>query len=773
MSRRTNFITDLIDADLAAGRHTHVVTRFPPEPNGYLHIGHAKSICLNFGLAEQYGGRCHLRFDDTNPVTEDTEYVEAIAADVRWLGFDWGEHKYFASDYFEQMYGYAVELIQKGLAYVDDQNLDEIRANRGTVTEPGTPSPYRTRSVEENLDIFARMRAGEFPDGSKVLRAKIDMASSNMLMRDPILYRIKHAEHHRTGDAWVIYPMYDFAHCLEDAIEHITHSLCTLEFENNRELYDWVIDNTSVPSRPRQTEFARLNLEYTLMSKRKLLKLVQDGVVAGWDDPRMPTIAGLRRRGYTPESVRAFAEMIGIARNDNRVDMAKLEFCIRDDLNHKAPRIMAVLNPLKVTITTLDEGYEQWVDGDLWPHDVPKDGTRSIALTRELYIERDDFAEEPPKGWRRLAPGDEVRLRHGFIIRCDEVIKDVQGEVVELRCSHDPETLQAEPKDGRKIRGVIHWVSATKAVEREVRLYDRLFAVPDPEEDPDVPFTEHLNPTSLTTVRAWIEPAFADVAWGQHFQFERVGYFYVDPKASEEAGAAVFHRVVTLRDSWERAQASDTASASRRAPSRETARRAQPQVQRDPAAARAKLLAEDASLRTRFEALQKLSVGEEDAMVIASQAETFAFFEEARDAGADARILSRWLVNELPRAQRELEGSSQLTPKSFAALVGLLAEERLTAPAAREVLAVLLEKDGQPEGIMQERGLERVADESALRTLVEQILEAHPDEVARYREGRQNLIGFFVGRVMQQSGGSADPARVRALLTERLQGDGA
>ena len=767
MSRRTNFITDIIDADLAAGRHTSVVTRFPPEPNGYLHIGHAKSICLNFGLAQQYNGRCHLRYDDTNPVTEETEYVDSIAADVRWLGFDWGEHRYFASDYFEQMYGYAVELIQKGLAYVDHQTLDEIRENRGTVTEPGTPSRYRDRSVEENLELFAQMRAGAFEDGACVLRAKIDMGASNMLMRDPIIYRIKHADHHRTGDTWCIYPMYDFAHCLEDAIEHITHSLCTLEFENNRELYDWVIDNTSVPSRPRQTEFARLNLEYTLMSKRKLLTLVQDGVVEGWDDPRLPTIAGLRRRGFTPASIRAFAEMIGIARNDNRVDIGKLEFCIRDDLNHKSPRIMAVLKPLKVTITTLAADDEQWVDGDVWPHDIPKDGSRKIPITREIYIERDDFAEEPPKGWRRLAPGDEVRLRHAFIIRCDEVIRDANGEVVELRCSHDPATLNAEPADGRKIRGVIHWVSATKGVKREVRLYDRLFSVADPEADPEVPFTEHLNPESLVVVQAVVEPAFADAAAGSHFQFERLGYFYVDPETSSE-GAPVFNRVVTLRDAWARAHDADKPASreSRRGERKRSRGDASPA--KDRAAERERQLAADPALQDRYLTLRSYDVGEEDAFVLSGDAGALRLFENVRASGAPAVAAARWIVNELPRARRAQEGEDKLTPSSLAELVSLVEDGRMTATAAREVLVALLEKGGSAEALMQEMGLERVDDDGALNALIEQVLAAHPDEVARYKEGRHNLIGFFVGRVMQQSGGSADAARVRELLQARL-----
>lgn len=765
MSRRTNFITDIIDADLAAGRHTHVVTRFPPEPNGYLHIGHAKSICLNFGLAQQYNGRCHLRFDDTNPVTEDTEYVESIANDVAWLGFSWGEHLYYASDYFEQMYGYAQELIRKGLAYVDDQTLEEIRENRGTVTEPGTPSPFRDRSVEENLDLFARMRAGEFPDGSKVLRAKIDMGSVNMLMRDPILYRIKHAEHHRTGDAWNIYPMYDFAHCLEDAIEHITHSICTLEFENNRELYDWVIDNTSVPSRPRQTEFARLNLDYTLMSKRKLLKLVQEGFVEGWDDPRMPTIAGLRRRGFTPEAIRTFAEMIGIARNNNRVDIGKLEFCIRDDLNTKAPRIMAVLKPLRVVITTMQEGEVIALDADLWPHDVPNEGTRRLPLTRTVYIEQDDFSETPPKGWKRLCPGEEVRLRHGFIIRCDEVIRDADGTIVELRCSHDPATLGAEPADGRKIRGVIHWVSADEGVEREVRIYDRLFTVPDPEENADIPFTEYINPASLVVATAIVEPAFANPSLGAHFQFERTGYFYVDPVSSERAGAPVFHRVVTLRDSWAKAAAPVDTSRTRRAEPAKPRSSDAPKVSE-----RERARAEDPALAARYQALVDAGVHSEQADVLSTDDALASFYRDVVAAGAPAEHAGRWVVNEVARARRERTGGDALQADALAALIALVEEGRMTVAAGREVLVVLLDEGGVPEEIMAAKGLERVSDDGALSALIDEVLAGLPDEVVRYREGRTNLIGFFVGKVMQQSGGSADAARVRELLQARLAG---
>ncbi|HET9770427.1 MAG TPA: glutamine--tRNA ligase/YqeY domain fusion protein, partial [Acidimicrobiia bacterium] len=524
---RSDFIRDIIDEDNRTGKYAgKVLTRFPPEPNGYLHIGHAKSICLNFGIAEQYGGRCNLRFDDTNPEKEDVEYVDSICADVRWLGFSYGDEALFASDYFEEMYELAELLITQGEAYVDHLTEDEIREYRGTLSEPGRPSPYRDRSVEENLDLFRRMRSGEFPDGTCVLRARIDLAAANMKMRDPLLYRIRHAHHHRTGDAWCIYPMYDWAHPLEDAIEGVTHSLCTLEFENNRELYDWVVDHTGVSDRhgyvrPYQSEFARLNLDYTVMSKRKLLTLVEDGYVSGWDDPRMPTIAGMRRRGYRPEAIRAFADLIGVAKVNSVVDIGKLEFCVRDDLNWIAPRVLGVLRPLRVTVTTWPEGEVEQLTGPYFPPDVGKPGERTLPFTREILVDRDDFALEPPPGFQRLAPGRTVRLRHGDCITCDEVVTDEAGDVVELRVSHIPGSVGANP-DGVKVSGVIHWVSAPESITAEVRLYDRLFKVARPE-DADGDFARHLNPDSLQVIEgARLEPSLASAEPGSRWQLERV-----------------------------------------------------------------------------------------------------------------------------------------------------------------------------------------------------------------------------------------------------------
>jgi glutaminyl-tRNA synthetase len=558
-----DFIRDIINADLEAGRHAKVITRFPPEPNGFLHIGHAKSICLNFGLAVEYkeklpgsGTRCHLRFDDTDPAKEDTSFEEAIQDDVRWLGFQW-DGLYHASDYFEKMYEYAEHLITQGKAYVCSLSDAEIKEYRGNVTTPGKESPYRKRTVEENLDLFRRMRKGEFKDGEHVLRAKIDMSNANMKMRDPMLYRIRHTEHHMTGDKWCIYPMYDFAHPISDAIEGITHSICTLEFENNRELYDWAIDNlieyAKFPSRPHQYEFARLNLNYTVLSKRRLLELVEGKHVSGWDDPRMPTIAGMRRRGYTPESIRAFCASVGVAKANSVVDMAQLEFCVRDDLNQKAPRVLAVLKPLKVVVENYPEGKVEELDASYWPHDVPKEGSRKVPFSREIYIEQDDFMLDPPKDYYRLAPGKEVRLRYAYLITCKEVIKDAAGNVVEVRCTYDSDVKPGDNPVGRKIKGTIHWVSAPHAVNAEVRLYDRLLSEEAPPTGKDSDFLSSINPNALQALTGCkLERSLAEAKAGDRFQFERQGYFMADQDS--QPGAPVFNRIVTLKDSWARAQ---------------------------------------------------------------------------------------------------------------------------------------------------------------------------------------------------------------------------
>jgi glutaminyl-tRNA synthetase len=556
-----NFIEDRIAADtataVAQGGTVRVHTRFPPEPNGFLHIGHAKAICLNFGLAKKFGGKCNLRFDDTNPETEETLFVRSIEEDVRWLGFEWSDHTYYASDYFEQLYGFAVRLIEMGKAYVDSRSLEEIRATRGDFYKPGEDSPHRSRSVEENKDVFARMRAGDFADGSHVLRAKIDMASPDVKLRDPVMYRIRRAHHHRTGDTWCIYPMYDWAHGQSDAIEGITHSICTLEFVNHRPLYHWFLDALALPHHPEQIEFARLNLTFTVLSKRKLQELVAQKHVAGWDDPRMPTLAGLRRRGYTKEAIQAFCERVGVSTRDSMVDVALLEHALREDLNARSPRVMAVLRPLKVVIENMDAGVEEVFDAPYDP-EKPEGPTRKVHLSREVWIERDDFAEVPAKKWFRLAPGQEVRLRYGCLLTCTSVVKNEQGEITELRCTWDPASRGGSSPDGRKVKGTIHWVSAKRAVKAEVRLYDRLFRVENPLKDDD--FAQHINPSSLEVLRGcFVEPSLADARAFARLQFERIGYFAVDPDT--RPGKLVFNRTIGLRDSWAQSQSGAGAQA--------------------------------------------------------------------------------------------------------------------------------------------------------------------------------------------------------------------
>lgn len=789
---RTNFIRTIIDADLDAGKHQEIVTRFPPEPNGYLHIGHSKSILLNFGIARDYAARgiparCHLRFDDTNPVAEDIEYVESIKEDVAWLGGEWGEHIYFASDYFEQMYNIAVDLIREGRAYVDSLSLEEIREYRGSLSEPGKPSPYRDRSVEENLDLFARMRAGEFKDGEHVLRAKIDLANPNMLMRDPLLYRIRHATHHRTGDDWCIYPMYDFAHALEDAFEHVTHSLCSLEFENNRELYDWMVENSDVPSRPHQYEFARLNINYTVMSKRKLRQLVEKDLVHGWDDPRLPTIAGLRRRGVPPSAIHSFIDMVGVARANSTVDVQMLEYAIRDDLNMKAPRVMSVLDPLKVVLTNYPEAEDgeaavEWLDADYFPRDVPMDGSRKVPFSRELYIDRADFMENPPKSFWRLAPGREVRLRYGYFITCDEVIKNEAGEVVELRCSYDPETRGGEAPDGRNPKGTIHWVSASHSLEAEVRIYDRLFSVEFPEADPERDFLEFVNPESLRIIKnARVEPSVVDDPADTRYQFEREGYFWQDPKDSSPE-KLVFNRIAALRDTWAKKQktpekpakvvekkaksANDDADSksSRRRPSKKPA-----SYERDQARA------QDASLAARFESYQQdYELSHDDADLLSGDLAVAEFYEAALETYNEPQTVATWFVNELlpELSERELElgGISKelLTPEGVAQLIKAFADERVTNQISRQVLGMMLDTGDMPEDIIREEGLERITDTGELGALIDGILAENEDAVTRYAAGKRKLLGFFVGQVMKASGGTADAGLARELLQQKL-----
>ncbi len=765
-----NFITEIIDDDLRRGRYPKIRTRFPPEPNGYLHIGHAKSICLNFGLALDYGGECNLRFDDTNPETESVEYVESMKRDVRWLGFEWTRELY-ASDYFERLYEMAVQLIKAGKAYVDSLSEEEISLYRGTITEPGRPSPYRDRSIEENLDLFARMRGGEFPAGAHVLRAKIDLAHRNMKLRDPVLYRIVHASHYRTGSAWCIYPLYDFAHGLSDAIEGITHSICTLEFENNRAIYDWLIENLrgtcGLPSspRPHQYEFARLNLDYTILSKRKLIKLVESGHVRGWDDPRMPTVSGLRRRGVTPEAIREFANRIGVARANSRVDAATLESAIRDDLNYRAPRVMAVLRPLRVVLTNYPEDRVEYLDAPYWPHDVPREGSRLVPFSGHLFIERDDFMEAPPKGVHRLAPGTRVRLRHAYVIRCDSVVKNSDNDVVELRCSYDPDTL-GKPPAGGQVRGTIHWVSEAHAVRAEVRLYDRLFLVPDPEAG-EREFTEHLNPTSLTVVEGFVEPSVLNDAADTRYQFERLGYFWRDPVDSTP-DRPVFNRIVALRDSWARAGGGFGTPAPR--PSREAGRPTpvpRPEPDRAPRSART----EPELTPTQSEVLARLlatGVGETEATVIARDARLEAYFTEAA-RHADAQTIARWIVNEMAPAIRT--GNDRVLPSRLAALVSMVRTGAITLRIARDALGEALETGADPIDLIDRRGLTQVQDTADLEPLLDRLIAQHPDQVRAYRRGKTALAGFFVGQIMRQTHGRANPRVVQDLVGRKLAPD--
>ncbi|MEO8505809.1 MAG: glutamine--tRNA ligase/YqeY domain fusion protein [Acidobacteriota bacterium] len=755
----SDFIRERVSADVAAGKAGgRVATRFPPEPNGYLHIGHAKSICLNFGVAAEWKGTCNLRFDDTNPLTEDPEYVQSIEDDVRWLGFDWQERKYFASDYFERLYQCAVELIERDLAYVDSLSDEEIREFRGTVTEAGRASPHRTRSVAENLNLFARMRAGEFADGAHVLRAKIDMAAANMKMRDPLLYRIRHAAHHRTGDAWVIYPLYDFTHCISDAIENITHSLCTLEFENNRELYDWILDRLWQEPRPRQIEFARLNLTYTVLSKRVLLKLVSGGHVAGWDDPRLPTLSGLRRRGYTPTAIRRFCEEIGVAKANSTVDVAQLEHAIRDDLNRTAPRVLCVLRPLKVVIENYPEGKAEEFDAPYFPDDVGLPGSRPLPFSREIWIERDDFSEVPPKGFHRLSLGNEVRLRYAYLIRCTGVLKDeLTGEITEVRCTYDPDTRGGSAPDGRRVKSTLHWVSAKHALPVEVRLYDRLFAVERPETSDEVLLTQ-LNPDSLVTLNGWIEPASTGA---DRYQFERQGFFFLDPIDSG-SGRRAFNRTVTLRDSWVKESTVEAAPrrAAKPAPKAGVAAEA---VVSDP------LSGLDDATRARagrYRDAHHLPL--EQARLLAAP-EVASLFESALAAGGSPAAVGKWIVNELPREAKERSiASLPFGGGEIAELATLVEDGAISWTAGKEILAQLVARGGQPRALMTELGLEQVEDESAIVPVIERLLAEHPENVAAYRSGKVTLLGWFIGQAMKSTGGKAKPELVQQLLRERL-----
>ncbi|MDP9073721.1 MAG: glutamine--tRNA ligase/YqeY domain fusion protein [Actinomycetota bacterium] len=761
---RSDFIRDIIEDDLRTGKHGgRLVTRFPPEPNGYLHIGHAKAICLNFGVAEEYGGHCNLRFDDTNPLTEGVEYVDSIVRDVEWLGFSLGDRAKYASDYFEEMYQLAEELIGDGMAYVDHLSDEDIKEYRGSLSDPGRPSPFRMRTVEENLALFREMRKGGVPDGSCVLRAKIDLASPNMKMRDPLLYRIRHSHHYRTGDDWPIYPMYDWAHPISDGVEGVTHSICTLEFENNRELYDWVIDRTRVSerhgfSRPHQYEFARLNLDYTVMSKRLLLALVEQHDVNGWDDPRMPTIAGMRRRGIRPEAIRAFADLVGVAKVNSTVDIEKLEFCVRDDLNWTAPRVLGVLRPLKVIVASWPEGKQEVLAAPYFPPDVGEPGERTIPFQREILIEREDFLLDPPAGYQRLAPGRTVRLRYGPCITCDDVVTEM-GEPVEIRCHHVPDSVGTNPP-GVKISGVIHWVPASGSVTADVRLYDRLFLSARPE-DPG----HELNPDSVAVVNgARLEPSMASAEAGSRWQLERVGYFVYD-SVDSRPGAPVLNRIVTLRDTWQ-GRAQPAVSTSEHKPSRTSTR----PPKRSRIEYRAEARVRDGRLAERFATWSSIyGLSEDEVDLLTGDRPSGDLFEAAVATGAPPAAVARWMINDLPRELGDrLLDETPLTGRGLGALVRAAASGEITGAAAKEVFKEMLQRGGDPAQIIAERGLAQISDEAAVAGIVDVVLAANQDKVEQYRNGKTGLLGFFVGQVVRSSQGNANPGVVRRLLGARL-----
>ncbi|HTL35624.1 MAG TPA: glutamine--tRNA ligase/YqeY domain fusion protein [Kofleriaceae bacterium] len=741
-SDRNDFIRDIIDEDLRTGRHTRVATRFPPEPNGYLHIGHAKAIHVDFGVARDYNGTCNLRYDDTNPTKEDVEYVESIERDVRWLGFS-PTAVLFSADYFPKMYELAERLVREGKAFVDDLTDEQIKEYRGTLSEPGKPSPYRDRSVEENLDLLRRMKAGEFPDGARVLRAKIDLASANMKMRDPLLYRIRHAHHHRTGDAWCIYPMYDYAHPLEDAIEGITHSICTLEFENNRELYDWVIDNTGPWNpRPRQYEFARLALEYTLMSKRKLRQLVEEGHVRGWDDPRMPTLAALRRRGYSPEAIGAFCDMIGVAKANSMVDIGKLEYCVRDDLNQYAPRVLGVLRPIEVEIEgDVGKGAP---DAPYYPPDVGKPGGRTLSISNRIYIDRDDWSDNPPADYKRLALGRTVRLRHGVCITAEEVAaRDASGA---------PTKIRAKVTDQGKGAGVIHWVDAATAISAEVRIYERLFKVPKPEEGGG-DWLEHLDKNSLEVVTtAKLEASLVTAAVGSRWQLERVGYFVVDEDS--KPGALVLNRIITLRDEKPAVVAAAPTE------KKQNVKAATRPKSKSPVEYRTEARARDPELARAYSEAEAMGLPADQADLLSGEPASAKLFL-ATATKDNAATVAKWMINELPR----VDPDTTLDAARFKEFIGLVVAGTLGTVAAKSVLAEMVTTGKRAGELAASAGQAISADELGSR--VQTVIDANPDKAAQYKAGKTSLLGFFVGQVMK-SVKNADPAEVNRVLRERL-----
>ena len=749
MSESKNFLRTIVEEDLKSGKYKEIVTRFPPEPNGFPHIGHAKSIFINFGIARDYDGHCNLRMDDTNPTKEDTQYVEALKDAVEWLGYDFDNNIRFTSDYFPKLYDYAVELIKMGKAYVDSLTEEEIREYRGTVTEAGKRSKYAQRTVEANLDLFQRMKKGEFKDGEHVLRAKIDMSAANMKMRDPLLYRIRHAHHFRSGDEWSIYPMYDFAHCLSDYIEGISHSICTLEFENNRDIYDWVLDTLGLKvSRPYQHEFARLGINYTVMSKRKLLELVESGQVSGWDDPRLPTIAGYKRKGYTPESILNFCDSVGIAKANSMVDVAQLEFCIRDDLNTKVPRVMCVLDPLKVTIENY-EGSEE-IDASYYPDDVPKEGSRKLPFSREIYIERDDFMENPPKGYYRLTPEQPVRLKHAYIISCKEVIKDANGKIIEIKAKYNPESKSGLDSSGIKVKSAIQWVSAKEAKEVEVRLYDRLFSTEAPEG------MEDLNPNSLQVIKnALIEPAVITGRPDERFQFERHGYFYADPIDYTDENP-VFNKIVGLKDSWTK---------------KTTATESTPKPQAKKVQIDGDVVPMSDVEQTLFKNYtDELGLNSEVANTLARDEKLSSFYEESLSVLNSPVSLANIVTNEVARELKEKQlDELKFTPKQIAELVKIVDNGTISNNIAKQVFEEMAKSGENPSVIVESKGLVQISDPAKILPIIDEIIAKNPDNVAKFKAGNSKLLGFFVGQVLKTTGGKANPQVVNELVTQKLQ----
>ena len=753
MSESKDFLRTIVEEDLESGKYKEVHTRFPPEPNGFPHIGHAKSICINFGIARDYHGRCNLRMDDSNPTTEDTKYVEALKDAVEWLGFEWDNGVRYTSDYFPELYEYAVQLIKMGKAYVDSLSEEERREYRGTVTEPGRRSRYADRSVEENLDLFERMKNGEFKDGEHVLRAKIDMSAANMKMRDPLLYRIRHAHHYRAGDKWHVYPMYDFAHCLSDYIEGITHSICTLEFENNRAIYDWILDTLGLtPNRPYQHEFARLAVNYTVMSKRKLLELVNEGRVSGWDDPRMPTIAGYRRRGYTPESIINFCDSIGIAKANSTVDVAQLEFAIRDDLNTKVPRVLCVLDPLKVTIENY-EGSEE-LDAPYYPEDIPKEDSRKIPFSKEIYIERDDFTENPPKGYYRLTPDQPVRLRHAYIITCKEVIKDADGNIVEIKAEYHPNSKSGSDTSGIKVKSAIQWVDAAKAKSVEVRLYDRLFKDEAPEG------LEDINPDSLKVIKnALIEPAVITDKPDVRFQFEREGYFFADPVDYTDENP-VFNKIVGLKDSWTKKTKAETK---------------EPRNERKPGAKKVQVEGEVAPMDQAEQALfdkytGELGLNSEVANTLARDEKLSHFYQEALAVLNSPIGLANIVANEVARELKEKQSDElRFNAKQIAELVKMIDDGTISSKIAKQIFEQMAKTGEDPTQIVEDKGLVQVSDPSKILPIIDEVIAKNPDNVAKFKAGNTNLFGFFVGQVLKTTGGKANPKVVNELVAEKLK----